>query len=247
MSYPRHGHSSSRYDRSVESLAKQVNRGATAADPSGNLMTFTEITNAERASACEADGWGHFHPHDKTDVAVMWRKSKWEKVADGTRKLTDKTWLISGHTHKLVAASVVLGDVDSNRRLWVAVVHFPSGVQDGHGWAKDNDDAVKAWQDGLRGLHDYRQDQKKNHGVDLAMLCADWNVNFKVEYFRDYVRNVFDQMTCTWQKPYPNGGTHSDRLIDATWTDGRRERDAWLLKDDDSSDHRPYADLIDWP
>jgi hypothetical protein len=246
----RHAHSSSRYDRSTSSLDKQVNKGATHEDPSANLMTFTEIGNKERAEACEADGWGHYHPHDKTDCAVMWRKSKWEKVNSGsTRKLTDKTWQISGNTHKLVGASIVLKDADNDtgRRLWVAVVHFPSGVQDGHGWAKDNDDAVKAWQDGIRGLKDWRNDQKESYGVDLAMLCADWNVNLKLDFFRDYIRNVFPNMSCTWRSPYPNGGTHGDRLIDATWTDGRRDEDAWLLKDDDSSDHRPYADIVDWP
>lgn len=246
MANPRHVHSSSRYDASLAALDQQVSKVSTHEDPSANLYTLTEIGTAERAAQCEADGWGHFHPHDKTDCAVMWRKSRWEKIETSTRRLTDKTWVVSGHTHKLVAAAVVLGDTESNRRLWVAVVHFPSGVQSGHGWATDNDDAVAAWQSGIKGLKEYRTDQKNQYGIDCAMLCADWNVNFKIEYFRDYVRNVFDQMTCTWQKPYPNGGTHGDRLIDATWTDGVREQDAWLLKDDDSSDHRPYADIVTW-
>lgn len=247
MSDARHAHSSSRYDRSPESLAKQVDRGATHEDPSANLMTFTEIGTEKRAKQCEADGWGHYHPHDKTDCAVMWRKARWEKVATSTRKLTDKTWQISGDTHRLVAASVVLKDTDSKRRMWVAVIHFPSGVQSGHGWATDNPDAVAAWKDGLKGLKDYRQDQKEKHGVDLALLCADWNVALEVDYFRDWIRGVFPHMRCTWRDPYPSAGTHGDRLIDGTWTDGGRKEQAWLLRDDDSSDHRPYGDVVTWP
>ena len=43
----------------------------------------------------------------------------------------------------------------------------------------------------------------------------------------------------TWTSSnLPNGGTHGDRLIDATWSNGKFQ-DTMLLPDDDSSDHPP--------
>ena len=248
MTTARHAHSSSRYSASPKSLAIEVNRGASAEDPLANLMTFTEIGDPLRAAQVAADGWGRFVPDDKTDVGLMWRQERWAKVATATRKLTDKTWVVSGKTHRLVAAAATLEAQGEGYRIWVAVIHFPSGVEGDGGFATDNDDAVAAWKSGLNGLHDWWLDQKHQYEIGstggFGMLCADWNLNHRLKWVREYIGNTFDAMNSTWRSPYPDHGTYGKRIIDATWTTGAVARPAWLLKDDDSSDHRPYADVV---
>jgi hypothetical protein len=44
----------------------------------------------------------------------------------------------------------------------------------------------------------------------------------------------------------PNGGTHGDRLIDASWNTVKANK-CKLLKDDGSSDHRPWGEALAWP
>ena len=240
-----HGHSSSRYDKPPKTLAELVGK-ATGANSPANLLTFTEVGKKERAEKLKADGWGRYVPHGETDAGLMWLKSEWEKVFTEVKQLTDKTWKDGqGNTHYQRCASAVLDNKHTGKRLWASVIHLPSGVQDGKHFS-DKESHVKAWKGACDGWADYHKKQKDKWDFDGTMYIADWNVDFKVSDWRDRVRDYYPNCHCSWKSPYPGGGTHGDRLIDATWTDFSID-ECVLLDKTESSDHRPFGELIRWP
>src|SRR5262245_35708341 len=187
----RQAHCSSLGSGSVKALSDQVARGAEHTDPSCNLMTWTEIYTADRAKQLKADGWGTYAPHQETDAAFMWRKQRWKLVKSSTHRLTDKTWVVSGHTHKLVSAKVVLEAQDGSGIIWLSVTHFPSGVQGKGGFKTDNPDAVAAWKSGLKGMADWKAAQHDKWHPQWMGMCADWNIDFKLGWCRDIVKQEF--------------------------------------------------------
>lgn len=242
----RHGHSSSRYDRSPKSLAEQVGRLVDQdGDRTGNLLTYTEVGTPERADKLRADGWGRFVPQNKTDCAVMWLKADWTKVHTEVALLTDKTWVDGhGNSHKTKCATVVLDHRDGHR-LWVAVAHLPSEVQDGDAFA-DHPAKVEAWKDAVDNWPEYQAEQRDLWFHDRQMYVADWNVDLRSAHWRGYLNDVFPKCDPTWRKGHmPEDGTHNLGLIDATYTSAKYLK-VGLLKDDDSSDHRPYGEKIGW-
>lgn len=249
----RHGHSSSRYDKPPKTLAEQVGR-ATTSGKNGNLLTFTEVAGKDRCSALTTDGWGKYcgYVDGDNDCAVMWDKNEFTKVSAFVSKLTEETWhMDGGHDRRQTCATVILDHHDSGKRLWVSVAHLPSQVQEGDHWSNDqtDQDRVKVWKAGVEAWRDKRQDAKEKHHQAMSMHVADWNVNLRSSKWRGEVdkRIGADAFRGTWTKDnLPQGGTHGDRLIDATWSNGKF-KDVMLLPDDDSSDHRPYGDVIGWP
>lgn len=247
----RHGHSSSRFDKPPKTLAEQVGR-ATSSGKNANLLTFTEVEGKDRCNALNTDGWGKYcgYVDGDTDCAVMWDKNEWTKVTAFASRLTEGTYhMDGGHDRRVVAATVIL-DHESGKRLWVSVCHLPSSVQEGDHWSNDqtDQDRVKCWKNGVENWRDKRQSAKDNHHQDLSMHVADWNVDCRSGKWRDEIdkRIGADKFRGTWTKNnLPQGGTHGDRLIDATWTNGTF-KDTMLLPDDNSSDHRPYGDIIGW-
>ena len=244
----RHGHSSSKVDRSPKSLAQQVGR-ATTSGKDANLLTFTEVQSKARADALTTAGWGVFAPHGESDCAVMWDKAEFVKHHAHTNVLGSKTFIDgNGNTKQVICATVVLDHV-SGRRLWVSVAHLPSSVQDGDHFsqAKTDADRVACWKSAVDDWKQTRKNQKDKYDVDTSMHVADWNVNLHMGAWRTEVDNRIDAayFAGTWGHDRPSGGTHGDRLIDATWTNGTFN-DTMLLPDDDSSDHRPYGEIIAW-
>jgi len=248
----RHGHSSSRYDKPPKTLAQQVGR-ATTSGKDANLLTFTEVEGKDRCGALSADGWGTYcgYKDGDTDAAVMWDKDEFSKVAAFVSRLGDTTWhMDGGHDQKVVCATVIL-DHESGRRLWVSVLHLPSQVQEGDRFSNDQTDAdrVRCWKQGVDAWRVKRQDAQEKHCQHMSMHVADWNVDFRSGVWRSEVdgRIGANKFRGTWTgENAPQGGTHGDRLIDATWADGKFKQ-VMLLNDDDSSDHRPYGDVIAWP
>jgi hypothetical protein len=250
----RHGHSSSKVDRSPASLAAQVGR-ATTSGKDGNLLTFTEVQSKDRAEQLhDVEGWGAYTPHTETDCAVMWDKAEFTKVAVFTNRLGSKTFIDgNGNAKKIICATVVLDHKPTWQRLWVSVAHLPSSVQDGDHFSKaqTDKDRVAAWKSAVDDWTVTRQNQRDKYEQDRSMHVADWNVNFRMPEWRTEVDNRIapkdpDTFRGTWVPAnMPAGGTLGDRLIDATWTNGTF-KDTFLLPDDDSSDHRPYGDVIAW-
>jgi hypothetical protein len=228
-----------------------MRRLVNATDPSANLATLTEVGSDERTQILKdaAPGeWGAYVPNGGaccSDAGIMWDKSDWSMTTKTVRKLTDKTWTDGqGRTHTTYATTALLTHRASGRRLFLSVAHLPSKVQDGNQF-HDNAQA-RAWKSAVQGWHTHWNNWRKQHDPDLALLAADWNVDHFSGHWRDVIGDVFPSLVPNWKGHMPPKGTHGGRLIDATWAT-RNANQTRLLKDDDSSDHRPYGDAYKWP
>lgn len=244
----RHAHSSSLYSASPDSLANQVERAVEATDPTATLLTFTEVGSDARTRVlkdADPDEWAAWVP-DQSDVGIMWRKTEFGPAWKEPRKLTNKVWTDgNGRDHETWCASAMLNHTTGGT-LFVSVCHLPSHVQNGDHFY-DNPQA-RAWKDAVDGWHDYWNAVRKADDPDVGALVADWNIDFHDSTWMHHVGDIFPSMYCTWagdREPPDNKGTHGDRLIDATWTTSKPTK-AVLLKDDASSDHRPYGEAIPW-
>jgi len=242
----RHAHSSSLYSNSPDSLAKQVNRAVSATDPNATILTFTEVGSDKRTQVlkdADPDSWAAWVP-SASDVGLMWLKGTYSPVWKEAKKLTDKVWTDGqGRKHETYCATALLEHKDGPT-LFLSVCHLPSHVQNG---CKFYDNAqAKAWKGAVNGWSDYWNAKRKQDKPTLAMLVADWNIDFRKSCWRQWVGDKFPSMYCTWggdRMPPAGQGTHGSRLIDATWATTKPTK-AKLLKDDASSDHRPYGEAI---
>jgi hypothetical protein len=245
----RHAHSSSLYDGPKVPLEQELHRLVTATDPSANLATLTEVGSDARTKVLKdaAPGeWGAWVPDGSAccaDVGIMWRKADWSLTWKDLHKLTDKVWTDGqGRKHTTYAASAKLTHT-SGRTIYLSVAHLPSNVQDGSKF-HDNKQAA-AWKSAVAGWHDHWNKFRKQHQPDAGLLVADWNIDFHMDRWRDEIQDRFPSLVLNWKGHMPSGGTHGKRLIDATWAT-RNANKSRLLKDDDSSDHRPYGDAFKW-
>ncbi|HMC98043.1 MAG TPA: hypothetical protein VKG92_10325, partial [Flavobacteriales bacterium] len=175
-----------------------------------------------------------------TDVAVMWSKDQFSVLDRAAEKLTNLEWTDGhGRKHQTYAGSMVLKH-KGGQKLFVSVCHLPSHVQNGHQYY-DNAQA-RAWKGAMSGWGEYWTRQKKKHKPDLGLIVADWNVDFHDKIWRERVSGFFPGLKLCWTGHMPKGGTHGNRLIDATMGTIKAKQ-AMLLKDDKSSDHRPYGDV----
>jgi len=246
MSTIRHAHSSSLYSNPVYSLEDQLERAVEADDPSANTLTFTEVGSAERTEALKdaSPDWAAWVP-SQSDVGLMWRKQNFSPIWKEATKLTDKVWTDGqGRKHETWAGTALL-EHSEGRTLFLSVCHLPSHVQNGKKFY-DNAQA-KAWKGACSGWSDYWNKIRKRDHPDLAMLVADWNVDFHMSEWRSKVQSYFPSMFLGWagHMPPKGKGTHGSRLIDGTWATVKTSK-CQLLKDDGSSDHRPYGEALPW-
>lgn len=247
MSTIRHAHSSSLYSESPQSLADQVERAVEADDPNATVLTFTEVGSDQRTQVLKdaSDDWAAWVP-GQTDVGIMWRKANYSPLWKEAHKLTDKVWTDGhGRKHETYCGTALLQHSDGHT-LFLSVCHLPSHVQNGDHYY-DNAQA-KAWKSACAGWSDYWNTCRKRDHPALAMIVADWNVDFHSGTWRQNVGAYFPSMYLCWagDKMPPNGkGTHGARLIDATYSTTKPTK-CVLLKDDASSDHRPYGEALPW-
>lgn len=247
MGSVRHAHSSSLYSNSAASLADQVERFVEAEDPSATVGTFTEVGSDSRTKVLkdsDPDEWAAWVP-DQSDVGIMWRKSDYSPRWKKAKKLTDKVWTDGkGRKHETWAGSALL-EHTSGKSLFLSVCHLPSNVQNGD---KFNSNAqATAWKAAVNGWHSYWNEVRKSDKPTVGMIVADWNVDFHRSSWRSYVQGVFDSLHLGWagNMPPDGKGTHGSRLIDASWSTVKASK-CKLLKDDNSSDHRPYGEALPW-
>lgn len=247
MSTVRHAHSSSLYSESPQSLANQVERAVEAEDPSATVLTFTEVGSPDRTKVlkeADPDEWAAWVP-DQSDVGIMWRKAQFSPVWKEPKKLTDKVWTDGkGRKHETWCATALLEHTEGHT-LFLSVCHLPSNVQNGNKF--NNNAQAAAWKSAVNGWHDYWNKKRKADNPTLGMIVADWNIDFHSGHWRDYVQGIFPSMFLGWKGNMPpdGKGTHGSRLIDASWSETKATK-CKLLKDDSSSDHRPYGEALPW-
>lgn len=241
-----HGHSSSLYSASPDSLAKQVDRYVNSTDPIASVLTYTEVGSDKRTKVLKEahDDWAAWVP-SASDVGVMWRKSDFSPVWKEAKKLTDKVWTDGqGRKHETWCATALLKHT-SGKTLFLSVCHLPSHVQNGNKFY-DNAQA-KAWKSACSGWSNYWNNKRKKDHPTLAIIAADWNVDFFSETWRDKVQAYFPSMFLSWKGNMPpkGKGTHGNRLIDGAMCTSKATP-CKLLKDDNSSDHRPWGEALKW-
>lgn len=234
----RHIHSSSRFDRSALSLVRAVAYYILFAD----LLTFTEVANDRRAQALRALGWRRIQMIGKPGVdecAVMFLRLKWRYVTHNVTLLSQQK-LANGRW--LYALTVELEHRRTKQRLLVSVTHLPAHIQ-GPGRIEQDAQgriytaAVKTWHNFLM--------VSRRPGLSI-MAVADWNLDVRLSWVREWLTRMFIGLRSSWgarSRPLPEDGTHGSRLIDDTRSNMTLYR-IDLLRDDDSSDHRPYREVL---
>jgi hypothetical protein len=246
----RHAHSSSLYSEDPDSLADQVERAVDADDPDATTLTFTEVGSTARTEVlkdADPDDWGAWVP-GQSDVGIMWRKAEFNPLWKEPKKLTNKVWTDGqGRDHETWCASALLQHTNG-KTLFLSVCHLPSHVQNGDSFYSNEQSA--AWKDAVNnGWSNYWNNVRKHDHPDVGMLTGDWNIDVHSSHWMQYVLGVFPSMFCTWagdKEPANDKGTHGNRLIDFTMSTSKPSK-AKLLKDDSSSDHRPFGEAIPWP
>jgi len=244
----RHAHSSSLYSESAQSLANQVERAVEAEDPNATVLTLTEVGSDSRTKVlkdADPDNWAAWVP-SQSDVGLMWRKADFSPVWKEPHKLTNKVWTDGqGRKHETWCATALL-EHKNGGTVFLSACHLPSHVQNGNHFY-DNAQAA-AWKSAVNGWGDYWNQIRKRDHPDLGMLTGDWNVDVHSSDWMQRVNDYFPSMFNTWagdREPPNDKGTHGNRLIDFTMATCKPSK-AKLLKDDASSDHRPFGEAIPW-
>jgi len=246
----RHVHSSSRYDRSVASLIQAAKRYKFFAD----IITWTEVEHQHRELALHEalPNWRHI-TGDKSyanDCGISFRPNRFGlKFFDHDRATDSRYPNVKGMLRDPAYATyAVLEDLETGDVVVVAVVHLASSVE-GDLRIKRITKRTISWTTGFIGVKRRANRLKKAWKADGVMLVADWNVDFKQAWVRALVKAMAPSYRVTWTDPNSvEGGTHGRRLIDATLLRGRLavRGSARLMRDDKSSDHRPYRERLFW-
>lgn len=230
-----HVHSSSRYDRSPESLSRQAHRFARTRT---DMVTWTEVSDDRRARVLRVAGWRSFTP-DGTDVGMSWPRRQWRtRMVDARTLSRHRFTTINGFVSPLQrAAVVVLQRRRGGERVVLVAAHLPA-IIDAERRAR-----LRAWRGALSSLSDLVPRLQDRWHPDLVIVAADWNIDLRRPARREQLRRAFPGLSLTWRRPLPAGGTHErGGLIDGTLTSGRGR--ARLISDDASSDHRPYREVV---
>lgn len=234
----RHVHSSSRFDRTPVSLLRAAKWYIQMAD----LVTFTEVANNARVRALRhLPGWGfaQVEAPGQDECALLYLKVKWRLVSVETRRLSEGE-IARGVIYALV---VVLEHRRTKQLVVVSVAHLPAHVE---GNFRDFNPQVPVYKECLTELAHMVTDWRANQHYDGILIVADWNLSWRLEWVRDLIHGVLPGLRCTWgadRLPPKGVGTHGPRPIDYTLTDLLVLKAA-VTKDDPSSDHRPYREVL---
>lgn len=233
----KHIHSSSRFDRTTVSLDNALD-AYIRHQP--DLITLTEVARERREKPLRRTGWDVI-TGDKSgwdDCAIMYSTNRYKVLHSESFDM--------GGTGRYAQIAVLL-DKAEQKRLVVASVHYPASVEYELFKKVTSRDTV-LWTKAVWSLKRRVNALKRKFKARGIVIAADWNVDFKKEWVRALIKAIHPSYSNTWQAPYPARGTHGRRVIDATLFKGRLKTasPARLLKDDDSSDHRPYINSLAW-
>lgn len=236
----KHIHSSGRFDRTPASLKKAMDRYVADA----NLITLTEIHKDARREALEREGWTvvNFEGRGDSDPAVVVKDSDFEVVKAWIKQTTKHEQRRGpGGPRPPHALTVLLKVRGKKKKFLVSVIHLPSHVEGN--WFRKFYWRVFVWNSAHKGWSRFLMGKRRRF-THRVMMVADWNLNFKRRVFRRLMKRLHPNLQLTWRKPFGKGGTHHKRIIDGTLTNLNIKQKARLYKDDDSSDHRPYREVL---
>lgn len=241
-----HIHSSSRFSRPVSSLE-------TASDAfyrQASVVTWTEVGAPQRTPALAEAGWGYFNALTNADgqdeCAVSWRLDTWVRQWGRPLFLTGRWQTFTGGTRwKVYAATVLLKHKTTGHKLLVSVAHMPNKIggatgfsPQGQGFPQRKESYITA----TKNWNAHVVDIERKDRPDLVIVSADWNINFRKAWARDYVNGHFKQsgVVQNW-KDFGGKGTFGRSVIDATLYSGMTSDGSVVIADPgDSSDHNPF-------
>ncbi|MFC6341985.1 hypothetical protein ACFP8W_08360, partial [Nocardioides hankookensis] len=251
-----------RFDRPVDALAASVARirRYTRGGRRVVLITGTEASHRsgkDMHQVLDANGWEWAHLSGERGAGECWgtwSTSALQLVESYTHRLTEMTWTRSaeygGGEAPPVTALVLQFEVVGRpyrRTVTVIVVHWPLA---------NTERRQEIWKDcalGLRRLEDQIRARDPHTALDVV---GDLNRNYRQDADRRLIDHYIAaplRLVQAWAGSTPvRGGTHGPRsLLDGAVLDRRllgwSTPWCWLLPDDDSSDHRPFAHTLRWP
>jgi hypothetical protein len=247
----RHYHCSSRFDRSADALETDLD--AWMADSS--LITLTEVDQNSKRAAMAEKGWRFHNARDSAgpgadEAAILWKVAVWHRKQVAVRRLISvrqQSKLAHKPQRPIWAASAVLKHAVSDQTLLVSVSHLPAHIQGnypaGHdAWAARKvayTTAMSTWSEHVLAL-------QRRHHPDAVLVCADWNLNLKEDWVREYLHHHWARcgLRPAWTDfPTSGGSIGGNRIIDGSYYDGMKvaaEPDlGYRVR---SSDHRPYRE-----
>jgi hypothetical protein len=270
MAFPQfsHIHCSSRFDRSAASLEHDLDDWMTQC----SLITLTEISNDQRARKMYEANWAYYN-NKKSDgqdeCGIAWRRDVWRRTSGRVIKLNNQEYYRRDGrvADPVVAATVVLKRYNSGHKLMVSVTHMPAHVEGAGGWRTTENKwraRKNAYMSSMTNWSVHMAALESHHRPDAILVIADWNLNLKEHWVREYMRTAWGQRyKQAWQRFPTAGGSMSggavaplgapgkgtgDRIIDGTLYRGaiKIEREPNLLARVASSDHRPYSEGLEF-
>lgn len=247
-----HIHSSSRFDRSPESLA-----GASLVYQSdAELITYTEVNLPDRKQALRQAARGRMKTLTGSeghadDCAIQYDSSIFELLYhESFQNSTRVVHTTSGHARDLPYSRIaVFKDVPADRVFVMSVSHYASDVQDQIRNLRTTYGRVLQWRESTRKSKRRVNHLAKKYNADARLIIADWNVDFKQRWVRVLIKALAPRYRSAWTITDVAGGTHGNHsILDATIMRGKIKvrGSAQLYKDDASSDHRPYIEVLTW-
>ena len=250
-----HIHCSSRFDRPAASLEIALDGWMNQA----SIITLTEVQDERRENTLREKGWNHYSAKrgaGADNCAVAWDRSVWTSSWQGVRKLHTKKYdrfKVDKKAAFVHACTVVLKHKSSGKKLLVTVAHMPSFVDaigkpgfrtSGEGWRSRKVayiESTKTWSTWTEALI-------RRHNLDGVLVVADWNLNLKDDWVRDYLRNHWGKTYKQAWKHFPTGGTMvgSRQVLDGSLVRHLAIEDggAKLMARTASSDHIPYKERL---
>jgi len=219
-----------------------------------SLITLTEISRDWRSATLREKGWGHFNASaggGADDCGIAWRTDTWHRKDAFARRLSTMRFPTVPGYRPIVptyAATALLKHVSSDKTLLVSCAHMPAHIE-GHFRYPGTEQwraRKRAYTSAVDGWSTMVLNQSRRHKPDAVLVVADWNLNLKYHWVREYFHDHWKKagLKGAWQH-FPTGGTHGNRIIDGSYIDGLEVTDGpELLGVVRSSDHRPYRETL---
>lgn len=236
-----HVHSSGRFDRSNESLAKDL----TSFHKVGSIVTHTEMSQDRRTAVFKAnkdDGWEFYRSGEdfgQDECVIEWDSNVWKldgeprAIQMTKRRFKRSAGFMAPPIHVL---KVNLRSVKNPKIVIVTMTaHLP---------VDKIPERAAIWHDIMRNWASWIRRYKKRRQGRKLLLIADWNKNFRQLSERAAISRYLWPLglKASWAGNMPKrGGTFGPLgLIDGDYSNMKV---VWcrLLPDTKSSDHRPYA------
>ena len=233
-------HNSGEWDQPADLVERNVRR---LRRDGHTLGTRTEVTTAAHHKALhQDDGWRVYHPRSDftsgyIDCAVEWDGDVWAKVEtrlimlNETRLRTQRDFLLPPSTMPLV----VLQHRATGRHVAVGAFHLQLA---------NTERRRAAWRTEATTIRSLSIQLRREHPGWEQIFQGDGNRNQRITALRNAVHQraiAGTRLHNCWEGYIPiRGGTHGSRsILDLTLT--TMPGASYLLPDDGSSDHRPYA------